>query len=306
MNLMDVLTVGHSCYDLSFYVEKDPKSDEKIFATDLIICGGGPGANAAVAVRRLGGTSAFCGYVGRDDFGEKILEEFKREGVDTSLVQRGNAPTPVACCFVKPDGQRAVINYKKSTPQLSGEGINTTLIKPKVILFDGHELAASQEFLKLAKKEKIPTVLDAGSFHEGTRVLAPEVDYVVASEKFVLQKTSSNNSQTAFEQVSKEYKNFVLTLGEKGLMWKYQGQEGKMKSLPITAVDTNGAGDAFHGAFSLGLARGLDWKELLLFSTVTAALSCTRKGARTSFPTKEEVESKLKKIRASALFYENH
>ncbi|QSR89617.1 carbohydrate kinase [Methylacidiphilum caldifontis] len=297
MKNVDVLAIGHSCYDLSFFVENDPQSDEKTTATDLILCGGGPAANAAVAVSRLGGKSAFCGYAGLDPLGEMISKEFRDEGVDTSLLIRKEYPTPVACCLVKPSGQRAVVNYRKKTPCLDPGEIDIFAIRPKVILFDGHEPAVSLKFLNRAKEEGIPTVLDAGSLHEGSSLLAPQVDYLVASEKFIQQLTAVKDPKAAFEKSSKLYSHLVVTLGEMGLFWSHANKKGMIKSLPIKPVDTNGAGDVFHGAFSLGLAHGMEWNSLLLFSTVAAGLSCTRKGARTSFPSKEEVENWLKKIK---------
>ncbi|ACD84100.1 Sugar kinase, ribokinase family [Methylacidiphilum infernorum V4] len=301
MKQVEVLAVGHSCYDLSFFVEKDPHSDEKTMASDLVLCGGGPAANAAVAVSRLGGSAAFCGYVGCDLFGELIHREFRDEGVDTALLVKKMYPTPVACCLVKPDGQRAVVNYRKRTPPLSPAEVDFSFYHPQVLLFDGHEPAVSLEFIKFAKARGIVTVLDGGSLHEGTLLLAPQVDYVVASEKFTLELTTKNDPQAAFEEASKVYPRFIVTLGEKGLLWSCRGQKGMMKSLPIIPVDTNGAGDVFHGAFCLGLARGMDWDSLLLFATVSAGLSCTRKGARTSFPKKEELEAKLKEVKLEDL-----
>ncbi|TFE68007.1 carbohydrate kinase family protein [Methylacidiphilum caldifontis] len=309
MKSVDVLAVGHSCYDLSFFVEKDPLGDEKGSATDLVLCGGGPAANAAVAASRLGGKSAFCGYAGLDLFGEMICQEFKEERVDTTLLIRKGFPTPVACCLVKPDGKRAVVNYRKQTPFLNPEEIDLSALSPKVILFDGHEPLVSQQFSIVAKERKIPTVLDGGSLHEGTLSLASQVDYLVSSEKFIKQLTALNDPQLAFEKASEKYPNLIVTLGEKGLFWSYLNKKGMMKSLPITPVDTNGAGDVFHGAFCLGIARGMDWNNLLLFATVAAGLSCTRKGARSSFPTKKEVERELKKTKLEDLlcfpFYEH-
>ena len=137
---VDVLCVGHACYDLVFGVDHHPDADEKTFAEKLISCGGGPAANAAVTVSRLGLKSAFAGYLGSDFFGQQHLEEFGRAEVNTDLIVRGNSPTPLSAILVKPDGRRTVVNYKGATAALAADSIDFSKCRPRVILFDGHEL----------------------------------------------------------------------------------------------------------------------------------------------------------------------
>ena len=89
MQNIDVLCVGATSYDFVFRVKHHPGSDEKTTADTIIRCGGGPAANAAVTVARMGLRSAFAGYLGADIFGQLHLEELKAVGVDTGLVVRG-------------------------------------------------------------------------------------------------------------------------------------------------------------------------------------------------------------------------
>jgi sulfofructose kinase len=108
---VDVLCVGHASYDFVFAVDHHPKADEKTFAEKFISCGGGPAANAAVTVSRLGFKSAFAGYLGNEYFGQRHLEEFSQAAVNTDLIVRGDSPTPVSTILAKPDGQRTLVNY---------------------------------------------------------------------------------------------------------------------------------------------------------------------------------------------------
>ena len=96
----DVLCVGHASYDLVFSVPHHPLADEKIFANGFFGCGGGPAANAAVLVARLGFQSAFAGYLGDDLYGESNRLELVREGVDTRCVVRGTEPTPLSLSLI--------------------------------------------------------------------------------------------------------------------------------------------------------------------------------------------------------------
>ena len=179
---VDVLCVGHASYDLVFSVAKHPGSDEKVFADALISCGGGPAANAAIAVSKLGLKSAFAGYLGNDLYGDQHNQEFEQHSVNTDCLIQGKNPTPLSTIIVKPDGKRALINYKGSTTALSSNTIDFSRLKPKVILFDGHEPHISLALIDSNHFHDIPTVLDAGSLHEGSEKLANKVDYLVVSD----------------------------------------------------------------------------------------------------------------------------
>ena len=283
---VDVLCVGHACYDLVFSVAQHPKSDEKIFADDLISCGGGPTANAAIAVSRLGLTSAFAGYLGQDLYGQMHLQEFVGHHIDTHLIVRGSSPTPLSTVLVKPNGERALINYKGATKPLLANALDFSSIQAKTILLDGHEPHISLALVELANQQGIPTVLDAGSMHEGTSQLWDKVDYLVASEKFALQ--FSDNVQTALSVMAEKSPSVVITLGEKGLIWQRGQQTGSVDALPVKAIDTTGAGDAFHGAFAAAVASDMDWSDILKYSTAAGALCCTKIGARQGLPWKKE------------------
>ena len=88
--MIDVLCVGHASYDLIFSVPYHPQADEKIVADHFTGCGGGPAANAAVCISRLGLKAGFAGFLGRDLYGDKHQLELSQEGVDTFYLVRGH------------------------------------------------------------------------------------------------------------------------------------------------------------------------------------------------------------------------
>ncbi len=296
---VDVLCVGHASYDLVFAVDHHPDADEKTFAEKFIACGGGPAANAAVTVSRLGLKSAFAGYLGNDVFGQRHLEEFSREAVNTDLLVRSESPTPLSAIMVKPDGRRTVVNYKSGTPPLPANSIELSGWHPQVVLFDGHEPEISLALLKAVKNRGISTVLDAGSVHRGTLNLLQRVDYVVASQKFARECTGREDPQQAALKLGQTGSAVVITLGEAGLVWKNEDGSGRLPAFSIDALDTTGAGDAFHGAFAAGLASGKPWNDLLIYASAVGALCCTGYGARPAIPTAKEVSEFLKKRQKS-------
>lgn len=292
---LDVLCVGHASYDLVFAVDHHPDADEKTFADKFINCGGGPAANAAVTVSRLGLKSAFAGYLGNDFYGQQHMEEFSQAAVNTDLIVRGDSPTPLSAILVKPDGRRMVVNYKGATPLLPADSIDLSAWQPQVILFDGHEPEVSLALMNSISGRGISTVLDAGSVHRGSLKLLEQVDYIVASQKFARECTGKEDPQQAALKLGQLGSAVVITLGEAGLVWKKADGSGSLPAFAIDAVDTTGAGDAFHGAFAAGLAYGMHWKELLTFASAVGALCCTKVGARPAIPTAKTVSEFLNK-----------
>jgi sulfofructose kinase len=296
---VDVLCVGHASYDLVFAVDHHPDADEKTFAEAFISCGGGPAANAAVTVSRLGLKSAFAGYLGNDFFGQRHLEEFSQAAVNTDLIVRGDSPTPLSTILVKPDGRRTVVNYKGATPPLPAGNIDLSGWHPQVILFDGHELEVSLALMKTIKGRGILTVLDAGSVHRGSLKLLEQVDYTVASQKFARECTGKEEPLQAALKLGQYSSAVVITLGEAGLVWKNEDGSGRLPAFSIDAVDTTGAGDAFHGAFAAGLACGKPWKDLLTYASAVGAMCCTKYGARPAIPTAKGLSRFLRKHQKS-------
>ncbi|MCK5897582.1 MAG: (2Fe-2S)-binding protein [Methylococcales bacterium] len=283
---VDVLCLGHACYDLAFSVDHHPKADEKMTADFLVECGGGPAANAAVMVARLGLKAAFAGYLGNDIQGECHYQELMGRDVNIALVKRGESPTPISTILAKPNGDRALINYTGATQPLRAGSIDFLSLRPKVVLFDGHQPHESLALLEQIQDKNIPTVLDAGSMNEGTKLLMDKVDYLICSEKFALQH--SHSIHEALKSLSKLSPAVVITLGSRGLVWQRGDESGRLTSYEVNVVDSTGAGDAFHGAFAAALSLKMKWIPSLTYASAAGALCCTGMGARLGLPTKAE------------------
>ena len=293
MQNIDVLCVGATSYDFVFRVKHHPGSDEKTTADAIIRCGGGPAANAAVTVARMGLRSAFAGYLGADIFGQLHLEELKAVGVDTGLVVRGRYPTPLSSVLVSPSGERSLVNYRDADSVLPMESIDFSTIHPEVILFDGHEPEISLPLMNDAHAKGIKTVLDAGSLNKGTFRLFDRVSHLVCSERFACELTGASSPDKAMESFVSHSQSVVITLGKNGLIWKNSGGKGQIPAFPVGVVDSTGAGDVFHGAFAGCLATGKEWIETLTYASAAAALCCTKLGARTGIPEGAEIEQFL-------------
>ena len=295
---LDVLCVGMATYDLTFTVPRHPNPDEKYFASSYEECGGGPAANASIAVSRLGGKAAFSGYLGYDYFGKIHYDELIKNSINCNLISRNKFPTRLSMILAKPDGSRTVVTYEAKTPFIKKnylKNLNLNKNKPKTILFDGHEPEISLILAKKAKSMSIITILDGGSVHKGTLTLLPYTDYLVCSEIFAKTYNPSQNLNETLDKLNKIVKNVIITLGKNGLIWKTNESSGKLKAYKINTIDTTGAGDTFHGAFSLGIAQNKELTKNLIFSSAAAALCCLKIGARSGIPGYKEVEKFIKK-----------
>lgn len=290
---IDVLCVGAGTYDLVYSVDRHPQPDEKIRATSFVGCGGGPAANGAVTVARLGLQAAFAGYLGNDIFGNAHIDELQQAGVHTDLVARGEYSSALSVVMVKPDGSRALVNYRRPESFLTAGSVDFSVVDTRVILFDGHEPYISPALAKSARQRGIPTVLDAGSIHSGTEELASLVDYLVCSERFGLDFTGETTEDRALEKLGAYAPNVIITVGHRGLVWKNAAGSGRLQTYKVKAVDTTGAGDVFHGALAACLAQKMEWLQSLAYASAAGALCCTKIGARLGIPSREEVEGLL-------------
>jgi sugar/nucleoside kinase (ribokinase family) len=169
-------------------------------------------------------------------------------------------------------------------------------MEPRVLLFDGHEPEASLE--ALTRFPGALSILDAGSWRDGTALLAGRVQYLVASERFAAQATGRNpgHEERAHRECVRDLRarfpsaTVAVTLGERGVAALSETGFEHVAAFPATeVVDTTGAGDIFHGAFAYALAVGMDFSRALRFSSAAAALSVCRLGGRGSIPALKEV-----------------
>jgi len=302
---LEILCIGHSAYDLTFPVDEFPIENSKYEIFNSIEGLGGPAANASYLLAKWGVKVGFCGVIGNDLFGRKLIEELTDVGVDLSLTKTLDSyKTPISIILVNTEnGSRTIINrkdkgkYYLETFDLSCE------FKPKIILFDGHEPILTQKFIKKYKEAKL--VFDAGSYRENIDELIYASDYLIASERFINQFIAKMNispgSLDSFEAAIWELKSMtkgrvIVTLGEKGLMYEDRGAIKKIEAIKANVVDTTGAGDVFHGAFVYGLLTERKLETCINLSQAAASLSVEKYGSSKSIPNLEDVLNKLREI----------
>ena len=295
-----ILCIGHASYDYTLPLDEYPIENSKNRINEKYECGGGPASNAAFLLAKWGLDTTFMGTVGNDENGKKIIKELKSVGVNTDYIEmiKGKETTKSFILVNKKKATRTVITHRNNDMNLENSDID---FKPDIILVDGQELEVSKKIFK-ENKDAIK-VIDAGTYKPATVELSYMVDYCVCSKDFaegVAKRKIDLNNEISIHKIllllEDTFKtNIIITLEEKGCIFRNKKSIEIMPSIDVKAVDTTGAGDIFHGAFVYGLANEWELPKILKFSNVTAALSTTKIGSRYSIFDLNEVEKEYEK-----------
>jgi sulfofructose kinase len=166
----------------------------------------------------------------------------------------------------------------------------------KYLHLDGHQMECAIYASQKAKEFGVKVSLDAGSPYPGIDRLLPLVDVLIPSEEFSLKYTGCATAEEAAAQLYEKYhpEVLIITQGSKGgFIWE-DGKAVRYPVFPVNAVDSNGAGDTFHGAFVAARVKGMTIAEAAAFASATSALKCTRVGAQEGIPGFEEVVAFMK------------
>ena len=296
MQTYDVVGVGYCAVDYLGIVPRYPNVDEKMGMTEFIRQGGGIMATAMAAVGRLGGRARYIGKIGDDDFGKFIISELQKEGVDTSrvVIQPGASSQ---FSFVVVDGVtgKRTIFWTSSGIEFGASEIRREdILAGKVLQVDAHHPSAAIQAATWANEAGIPVVLDAGSLREGSAELVERTDALMVSTLFARQFTGEDDPERAARAMFGGRRRIAgVTLGERGCVYVTEDGLFHQPAFEVEVVDTTGAGDVFHGAFSFGLAKGWPYPRIVEFASAVAAIKCTKLGGRTGIPTYAEAVSFL-------------
>ena len=291
--MSDIVGIGASVYDTLMVTSSYPAEDTKMQASKTIIQGGGPCATALVTASKLGVSSEYMGILGNDTFGRFMLDDFKKYkvGTDNIIIKNGYISFHSFVILNLQNSSRTCIWNKGTVPELQAEEINTLVIKnAKVLHLDGHHLTAAIKAASIAREYGVKVSLDAGGAYPGIEKLLPLVDFLIPSAEFARKVTGQEDVRKAASFLFGLYEPEVLivTQGSKGGLI-YDGKDySSYRVFEVDAVDTNGAGDVFHGAFIAAYVRGMNIKEAVDFASAAAAIKCTKIGAREGTPTYEE------------------
>jgi sulfofructose kinase len=292
-----IICAGLAVMDQIFTVERLPDAPRKHFATSFHEIGGGPAANAAVAVARLGGEARLWSRVGDDLVGDRIVRELEQEGVTVAGIQRiPGARSGCSAILVDTGGERMIVNFRGDRMDPDPGWLPLSEIHGAgAVLGDLRWPEGSARALAEARRLGIPALLDADAApkREGAEALAV-ADHILFSSQGLAEFTGLAGIEDALRLAASRTGAWVgVSAGQDGVYWMEGEQLRHQPSFAVDVVDTLGAGDVLHGAFALAIAGGDRVDRALRFACGAAAIKCTRPGGRTGAPSADEVATFL-------------
>jgi hypothetical protein len=294
-----VLCIGMPVRDLIFRIGALPERGFKAQATEFVEVAGGNSPNGGVTIARLGGRVTLAGPVGgaHEKSSANIYDQLGAEGIDLSgLVKVPGVVTPISNVMIDPSGERTIVTYRD--PKLWTVKLpdpNKLLDDCDAILTENRCAEFSTDICAEAQRRGIPVVVDADrpmSLHEG---LFQVSSHIVFSADALHATAGESDDIASLRKIAKLTRAFLgVTSGAQGVIWLDEhGTPKHMPAFPVHTVDTLGAGDAFHGAFTLAIAEGQPLEQAMRFASATAALKCTRFGGAYGSPQRIEVDALL-------------
>ncbi len=294
MKKYEVAGYDMPCVDLAVNVDVFPKPNGGTGVNALSWQGGGKVASGMVAAARLGAKCAMLGAVGSDDYGQFCLKDFQRHGIDISgmrVREEDTTSLSIVLSDRETDG-RSIVYRKGSARALAPEELENSVLEDCRWFFISHVTGTSLEAARRAKAAGAKIIVDADSYSSELMDEIGLIDAFVGSEFFYDVLFHDKNYEANCKAVCGMGPSIaVFTLGPKGCVG-YSKEEGffQLPAFEVAVQDTVGAGDVFHGAFVVGLLRGLSPRETARLATAVSCIKCTRIGGRAGIPDWDTVQ----------------
>ena len=262
--------------------------------------GGGSAGNTVVAMAQFGGKSFYSCRVAHDELGAFYAEDLRAHGVETNLNHTRAPQGQTGCCLVlvTPDAERSMSTFLGATADLDATSLHPgDIAKSKVYYMEGY-LAASPTGLDAALKGRVmakeagvalaSTLSDVSMIRfcrDGLEAMvgqAPDdaLDYLFCNEEEALVWCQTDSLDQVCHDLSQRAKTVCVTRSAKGCLVLHEGQVHEVPATATKAVDTNGAGDMFAGAFLYGVTHGYRLQDATRLANMAAARVVSQHGNR--------------------------
>jgi sugar/nucleoside kinase (ribokinase family) len=282
---MQALFIGQSYIDVTFLADELPTGDEKSVARDYAISFGGNAVTAAFCCAKLGIAPDLLASVADDYLGRMFIDMAAKYSI--SLHHRKVRESSLS--FIMPrGGQRAIVrcrddHYLHPFPPLN-------LGRCRALLVDGHQADAAIHYAKACREGGVLTSLDGGGLRSNTHDLLAFIDVAIVAVRLCEQMRLSPSEMLDYLR-ERGCRIGGVTMGEQGMLWYDEtGEKRVLPALRVPAekvIDTNGAGDIFHGAYVYSYLSSPDssWESHFRFARAASAHSVQHLGIEASLPT---------------------
>jgi len=296
----DVAGFGTNAVDYLIRVPQYPAFNSKMELLDFDMLPGGEIASTLVGLQRLGLTTAYAGSFGDDQAGKTCLDSLSSEGVDVSHARTvPGAKTQVGFIIVDEEtGERTVLWKRDTALSFTASEAPLDLARSaKVLHMTPHDTSAAVAMAEAAREEGTIVSLDIDNIFDGYERLLELTDIMTASSDLLERVTGIHDKLSAMTEVQSRFgcRLVGVTLGDEGSHLLCDGVliDTPAFNLPLGAVDTTGAGDAFRAGLLCGLLQGMDVEASAECANAVAALKCRAVGARQGLPNLAELQALL-------------
>ncbi|MEA3412279.1 MAG: adenosine kinase [Pseudomonadota bacterium] len=256
---------------------------------------GGSAANTIIAASRFGGRAFYSCKVASDELGDFYVDDLVSAGVDSNLhAERTEGDTGRCLVMITPDAERTMNTFLGITETLSGDELNREAVRNSGFLYiEGYLVssptgrAAAIEARRIAEAAGVQVALTFSDpamvkyFREGlSEMLGAGIDLLFCNEAEALAWADTDDLNLAVEALRAVSRTFAITRGAKGALL-FDGTEFiEIAPHEVHAVDTNGAGDMFAGAFLYGITQGHSWEDAGRIASAASARVVSNFGPR--------------------------
>jgi sugar/nucleoside kinase (ribokinase family) len=255
---------------------------------------GGSVANSLAAFAQLGGAAALIAVLGDDDWGNFYVEEFSELGIQFEGGRAKDQATATCLSIVTPDAERSMRTCLSASALLGPEHVKGDVLgKSDWIFIEGYPFANPEkgrkgalEAIEKAKQSGVKIALSCSESwviehnRETFENILQYVDLLFANEAEALTLTQTQNIEDAFQNLKMSIPGVAITRGPNGAWIRWNGEEARVPSPSVEAIDTTGAGDMFAGAFLYGIIHGIPLNEAASRACFLASKVISQMGAR--------------------------
>lgn len=275
---------------------------------------GGSAANTIIATAQFGAKGFYSCKVANDPMGDFYFQDLKENGVDSNLQnqKRSEGITGKCLVLVTPDAERSMNTFLGITSTLARTEVDEQAIKhSKYMYMEGYLVAspsgkeAAVHAREIAEKAGVKTALTFSDvnmvkfFKDGLmEMVGTQVDLLFCNEAEALAFMGTDNLSLAREGLKKVAKTFVITLGENGALIFDGVTFIEIEPYPTKAVDSNGAGDMYAGAFLYAITQGHTYASAGKLASMSASKVVSQFGPRLKTADTLEIKKQVFGVRA--------
>lgn len=301
-----ITVFGSINLDIVMPVDTLPEPGETVLGHDYLMIPGGKGANQACATALAGSQTHMFGQVGDDGFATEALRLLDENGVDLSGVVHGEHPTGCATIWVNASGENEIVVASGANMQVNARDVPDSALTKDHYLLLQMEIDPKQNWalIERAHARGTKTMLSVAPAGIVPENILEKVDILLFNElegQAVARNVGMDEpTPTRLPRAMSERYDLtcILTMGGAGALCCGPDGAWSVPALPISPVDSTGAGDAFAGTLAANLDQGRPIDEALRWAAVTSGITCRTKGSQNTIPSKDDVARELDQLPA--------